>query len=210
MSKVQSKQEYGENSVSEKGGSHYWSDDHLLRGCLDGKEEAWTALLEKYKNLIYSIPVKRGIPRPDAAEIFQSVCAELISELPKLRDPQALPGWLIKVTSHKCFHWQREQSRYNQPEPDAEQTTASTERGADNLLIELQNEQMLREAITKLPTRCRKLIHTLFYEDPPRPYKDVAEAFGIAVGSIGFIRGRCLEKLRVSLEASEFGTNERR
>ena len=185
-------------------GSPYWTDDRLMQGCLAGKEEAWAALLAKYKNLIFSIPIKHRLPQADAAEIFQAVCAELLSELPKLRDPQALPGWLIKVTAHKCFHWHKQQQRWSQADEETQNTAAPIEKLADNLLIELEKEQMLREAISKLPPRCRKLIHTLFYEDPPRPYKDVAESLGIAVGSIGFIRGRCLDKLRVSLEALEF------
>jgi RNA polymerase sigma factor (sigma-70 family) len=182
----------------------YWNDHRLVQGCLAGKEEAWTALLEKYKNLIFSIPVKHRIPQADAAEIFQAVCAELLSEMPKLRDPQALSGWLIKVTAHKCFHWHKRQQCWNQADEQTEDAPAPIEKLADNLLIELEKEQMLREAISNLSPRCGELIHILFYEDPPRPYKEVAESLGIAVGSIGFIRGRCLDKLRASLEAMEF------
>ena len=41
---------------------------------MHGSDEAWAALLDKYKNLIYSIPIKRGFAREDAAEVFQRVC----------------------------------------------------------------------------------------------------------------------------------------
>ena len=37
-----------------------WSDARLVRACLDGNELAWSALIAKYKNLIYSIPLKAG------------------------------------------------------------------------------------------------------------------------------------------------------
>jgi DNA-directed RNA polymerase specialized sigma24 family protein len=40
----------------------------------------------------------------------------------------------------------------------------------------------------------------LFFETPARPYQEVARELGIATGSIGFIRGRCLKKLRQALE----------
>jgi hypothetical protein len=36
----------------------------------------------------------------------------------------------------------------------------------------------------------------LFFEQPPRPYNEVAQALGLATGSIGFIRGRCLGRLQ--------------
>jgi DNA-directed RNA polymerase specialized sigma24 family protein len=44
----------------------------------------------------------------------------------------------------------------------------------------------------------------LFFEDIARPYAEVAASLGIATGSIGFIRRRCLEHLRKSLEEAGF------
>jgi RNA polymerase sigma factor (sigma-70 family) len=203
MPKLQLRRDKQAIAVLEKPAASSWSDDKLVRDCIAGKEEAWSALIEKYKNLIFSLPLKHGLSREDAAEVFQSVCAELLSELPKLRDPQALPAWLIKVTTHKCFQMHRQAQRWDTSENTKESATQA-ETLADNLLIEVEQEQKLRDAISILSPRCRELIHILFYEDPPRPYKEVAESLGIAVGSIGFIRGRCLEKLRASLEESEF------
>jgi RNA polymerase sigma factor (sigma-70 family) len=202
MPKLQLHPEKQATAVLEKPAASY-SDDRLVLDCIAGKEEAWGALIDKYKNLIFSIPLKHGLSREDASEIFQAVCTELLSELPKLRDPQALPGWLIKVTTHKCFHLYRQAERWGTSENSQEPTT-QTETLAENVLIEVEREQTLREAISNLSPRCRELIHILFYEDPPRPYKEVAENLSIAVGSIGFIRGRCLEKLRACLERSEF------
>jgi DNA-directed RNA polymerase specialized sigma24 family protein len=43
----------------------------------------------------------------------------------------------------------------------------------------------------------------LFFEEPPRPYQQLAAELGLSTGSIGFIRQRCLERLRKRL--SEVG-----
>jgi DNA-directed RNA polymerase specialized sigma24 family protein len=48
------------------------------------------------------------------------------------------------------------------------------------------------------------MVQLLFYQDPPVPYAEVARQMGLAEGSIGFIRGRCLEKLRTFLEQKGF------
>ena len=45
------------------------------------------------------------------------------------------------------------------------------------------------------------MIGMLFYADLPMPYREVARKLGLAVGSIGFIRGRCLRKLQKLLES---------
>ena len=180
-----------------------WPDSRLVQQCLKGNEEAWAALVGKYKNLIYSIPIKLGFSQDDAADIFQAVCAELISQLSQLRKPQALAGWLIKVTAHRCSQWRRQASRYVGQESQTE-LQSNPDKLPDNVLAELENEQMLRLAIRELQPRCRQLVEMLFFEPVQRPYQEVARELGIAAGSVGFIRGRCLEKLRRRLEEMGF------
>ena len=179
-------------------------DGQLVKACLNGDEKAWVALINKYKNLIFSIPIKYRFSSEDAADIFQAVCAELISELPKLRKPQALAGWLIQVTSHKCIQRKLQAERYTSPDPESPEPAAATHEIPENLLLQAQEEQILRDAMLELSPRCRQLVHMLFFENPPRSYQQIAEQLGIATGSIGFIRGRCLEKLRQRLQKLGF------
>jgi len=47
-------------------------------------------------------------------------------------------------------------------------------------------------------------VQMLFFEATARPYQEIAKELGIATGSIGFIRGRCLKKLRQALERGGF------
>lgn len=178
------------------------SDNELIQLCLAGKEAAWSTLIDKYKNLIYSIPVKYGFSQEDSADIFQHVCMELLGHLPKIREPKALAGWLIQVTSHRCFRRRREQER-NSNNVELE-LSASIAAAPENLLVDLEQEQLLREALANLSPRCRQLVHELFFEETPRPYREVAQRLGLAIGSIGFIRGRCLEKLRAFLNKTGF------
>lgn len=181
------------------------SDARLVRACLKGDEKAWWRLVDKYKNLIYSIPIKYGLSEDEAADIFQSVCLELLRDLPQLREPRALPAWLIRITSRKCFHWTRKKNRL--PHDDSSDDLSSLiepDHGPDDLLSQLEREQALREAMSELNARCRKMVRMLFFETPPRPYLEVAEALGLAPGSIGFIRGRCLERLRRTLAKKGF------
>lgn len=179
------------------------SDEQLVRDCLKGKDSAWSALIFKYKNLIFSIPIRYGFSEEDAADIFQAVCMDLLAELPRLREPKALAGWLIQVTRNKCFHRKRETQRHSMQEiGDAE--SPGSEESADNLVSEFQQDQLLREALSELPPRCRRLVQMLFFETPARPYLRVARDLKLAPGSIGFIRRRCLDKLRERLEKLGF------
>jgi RNA polymerase sigma factor (sigma-70 family) len=185
------------------------SDVRLVRDCLRGREEAWSALIHKYKNLIFSIPIKYGLSRDDAADVFQGVCLGLLSELPKLREPRALPKWLMQVTAHKCLHWRRQQLRLvSSDSEDAGIPETEVPAAADRLLLEAEQEQIVREALTGLAPRCRRLVQMLFFEEPVRSYQDIAATLGVAVGSIGFIRQRCLDRLRRRLDEMGFGEIE--
>jgi RNA polymerase sigma factor (sigma-70 family) len=180
-----------------------WSDERLIQACLKGDERAWTALIQKYKNLIFSIPVKYGAGREDAADIFQSVCVEVFSELPRLRDPAAFRSWLITVTAHQAFHWKRKTRRRAEEALTQEEDAVAVDPSPD-VVQQLEQEQLLRDAVRRLSPRCQELIRLLFYEQPQMSYRDVAGRLGVATGSIGFIRGRCLTRLLRTLEQSGF------
>jgi RNA polymerase sigma factor (sigma-70 family) len=177
------------------------SDLELVRGCIKGREEDWSLLVDKYKNLVYSIPLRYGFSREEAADIFQAVCLDLIQELPKMRDPKALPKWLMQVTSHKCFRRKRHSKRMvSQDDGEVAIPEASAPAEAEVNLREIEEEQMLREAVSGLSPRCRELIHMLFYEEPKRPYEQVAASLGLATGSIGLLRQKCLDRLKKRLD----------
>jgi RNA polymerase sigma factor (sigma-70 family) len=181
-----------------------WTNQRLVAACLEGSEPAWSALVDKYKRLIFSIPIKYGYAREDAADIFQAVCMELFSELPRLRNPEALPKWLMQVTAHKCLQM-REQASHLPPANDvAPPESSAPAPQMEKMLLETEREQILRGAMLRLKARCRELVEMLFFEEPPRPYDEVAKTLGLATGSIGFIRGRCLEQLRRELAKDGF------
>ena len=78
------------------------SDERLIALCRKGDQQAWAELVDKYKNLIYSIPLKLGM-YDDAADIFQSVCVDLLSDLPHLREPRALPNQIRVIRVIRGF-----------------------------------------------------------------------------------------------------------
>jgi RNA polymerase sigma factor (sigma-70 family) len=182
-----------------------WSNTRLVKECLRGNEQAWNMLVDRYKNLIYSIPIRYGLPQQDAGDIFQAVCLDLFNELARLRDAEALQSWLMRVTTHKCYHWKRQLAANNgELEASALDGLSGDFPIAPDVIAELEREQLVRDSIEMLPARCRQMITLLFFEHPPQPYNEVAEKLGLARGSIGFIRGRCLKRLKRILQDKGF------
>jgi len=180
------------------------TDTRLVKECLAGNEDAWSTLIDKYKALIYSIPIKYQMPPQEAADVFQAVCMELLARLPDIREPKALPAWLMQVTHHQCFRWKRQQQRVMSSDSETGVPEPEIPPIAEFLVRQTQEEQILREAVSALTPQCQKLVVALFFESPVRPYAEIATELGLAVGSIGFTRQKCIERLRRSLQKMGF------
>ncbi len=176
-----------------------WSDQRLIRACLEGDEAAWTAIVDKYKNLVYSVVLKYGIESSEATDVFQSVWLDAYNDLPKLRKRSAFKAWLISLTTHKCYHWQKQLKRRELHEISPAEDLEDHRAAEPSFVKELEQDQLVRDAVSALPTRCREMIKLLFFTFPPKPYQEVAKSLGLATGSIGFIRRRCLQRLQKTL-----------
>ena len=181
-----------------------WNDTRLVKECLAGNESAWSQLIDKYKSLIYSIPVKYNLPPQEAADVFQATCVELLVRLPELREPRALPKWVMQVAHHECYRVKRLGQRMVSRDSEEDAPEPETPPIADTLVQQTQEEQILREAMATLTPQCRRLVEMLFFESPSRPYAEVAAELGLAIGSIGFTRQKCIERLRRQLEDMGF------
>jgi RNA polymerase sigma factor (sigma-70 family) len=163
----------------------------------NGDQLAWDALVERYAPLIWSICRRYRLGGADAEDVGQSVWVHLVDQLDRLRDPAALPGWLATTTRRECVRVLRAARG-----PDTARQVLDAENIPDEQVVTAEQELLvaerhaaLRGAFIELPSCCQRLI-VLLTEDPPVPYSEISARLGIAVGSIGPNRGRCLDKLR--------------
>jgi RNA polymerase sigma factor (sigma-70 family) len=158
-----------------------------------GDERAWAALVERYAPLIWSLCRRYRLDTTDTADVGQNVWLLLVNQLGKIRDPAALPGWLATTTRRECARvLNRAEARH---EPDADNIPDGEAETIEQGLLAAERHAALREAFTHLPPRDQQLI-ALLIEDPPVPYAEISARLGIAIGSIGPNRRRCLDKLR--------------
>ncbi|MCX7681857.1 MAG: sigma-70 family RNA polymerase sigma factor [Anaerolineae bacterium] len=172
-----------------------WDDAALMQACVAGDEQAWAVLLERYGRLIYTIPLRFGLPRSVADEIFQDVCLLLLEGRDNLRDYRRVRAWLVTVTRRLCIRRLRQQDRELVAELP-EEMEDSAESAVESDLTAIEEEYLVHQALERLSTLCQELIRALFFESPPRSYDAIAKALDIPVGSVGPTRIRCLEKLR--------------
>src|SRR6266702_3871358 len=74
----------------------------LVTRARTGDKRSWDALVERYAPLIWSICCRYRLGRADAEDVGQSVWLRLVDQRDKIRDPAALPGWLVTTTRREC------------------------------------------------------------------------------------------------------------
>jgi RNA polymerase sigma factor (sigma-70 family) len=186
----------------------------LVTQARNGQKQAWDAIVERYSPLIWSICRRHQLGRTDAEDVAQAVWLQLVSQLGKLRDPAALPGWLATTTRRECVRVLRARCRLpgSGYGLDAEKTPDEHSAAPEQELLLAERHAALREALARLHPRDQRLL-ALLIADPPVPYAEISARLGISVGSIGPYRGRCLDKLRrdpaladlISAEAASAG-----
>jgi RNA polymerase sigma factor (sigma-70 family) len=169
----------------------------LVTRARNGDRQAWDALVERYAPLIWSICRRHRLTDADACDVGQNVWLRLVDRLGALRDPAALPGWLVTTTRRECA---RVLCAARAPlaagcELDADTLPDEQAVTAERQLLAAERHAALREALLDLPPEGQRLI-TLLAADPPVPYAEISARLGIPVGSIGPTRRRYLDKLR--------------
>jgi RNA polymerase sigma factor (sigma-70 family) len=161
----------------------------------DGDSQAWDELVERFAPLVWSICRAHQLSRADTEDVGQTVWMYLVNHLSTIRDPAVLGSWLATTTRRECSRVQRARCKLPADAqvlddlPDAQDATIEHD------LLLAERNAALREAVARLPCRQRQLI-ALLTADPPVPYAEISARLGIAVGSIGPSRRRCLDRLR--------------
>jgi RNA polymerase sigma factor (sigma-70 family) len=168
----------------------------LVVGARGGDERAWAALVERYAPLIWSLCRRYRLDATDTADVGQNIWLLLVNQLGKIRDPAALPGWLVTTTRRECGRvLGRAQRQGTRRMLDAENIPDGETETIEQGLLAAERYAALREAFAQLPPRDQRLI-ALLTEDPPVPYAEISTRLGIPIGSIGPNRRRCMDKLR--------------
>ncbi|MFD1151886.1 RNA polymerase sigma factor [Saccharothrix hoggarensis] len=170
----------------------------LVGAAAEGDRCAWNEIVDRYTPLVLAVIHRHRLRPADAADVNQTVWLRLVEQIGRLRDAEALPGWIATTTRNECLRMLRIQQRTLPYDPQSEDEPASPDDAIADLDEEMEaaeRRQALREGFRSLSEQCRVLLARLM-ADPPPSYAAVSEQLAIPVGSIGPTRIRCLEKLR--------------
>ena len=172
--------------------------DHQATPKAPGADRAWEAVIERYSRLVYSIPRRFGLHGADADDVFQSTLLTAMRRETTPPPEDRIVRWLVAIAFWETRNLLRRRAR-NQAELDE----VASLRGGNGLehrvALEAEELQALSDALATLRPRERRLLESLFFEPEPLSYQEVAQRIGVAVGSVGGLRQRAIDRLREEL-----------
>ncbi|MFZ5979535.1 MAG: RNA polymerase sigma factor [Candidatus Zixiibacteriota bacterium] len=163
-----------------------------------GDPHAWRQIVRLYSGLVHTVAHNAGLSRSDAEDCAQYTWLQLFKKRKSIRQPSALPAWLIRTTHRQAICMVARLK----PNLDIETAADTPDSGdlPDDTITRLEAQAMFEYALKQLDPRCRQLLESLFYSPDKPSYQAIAKSLNILPNSIGSMRTRCLNKMKKILE----------
>ncbi len=172
----------------------------LVAAAANGDHLAWNRLVDRYMPLVVATIRRFRLEAKDAEDVSQTVWLRLVEHLAAIREPRALPGWLVVTTRNEAVRVLRGQrGRYQtipvDPIASDQLDSVSDNWAVDDGILLSERRSAVRAGLAELTEKQRNFL-LLLAADPPITYDEISRRTGMAIGSIGPTRSRCLAKLR--------------
>lgn len=167
----------------------------LVLAARAGDRAAFERIVERFEKLVWWVTREVGLDHATAADVSQTTWMRFVEHLDRIANPAGVASWLTTTARREAIAASRRRGRES---PLVEHELAPTVDELDEGLLADERQVAVRRAFAQLDERCQRLLR-LVTADPPIAYTEVADVMELAIGSIGPIRGRCINRLRAIL-----------
>jgi RNA polymerase sigma factor (sigma-70 family) len=169
----------------------------LLAEAKAGDRSSLDEIVRELTPLLWHVARSEGLDEETSADVVQGTWLTMLGSLADIHTPIALTGWLITVTKREAWRINGVR-RIERIDEDVVARLPDPADRPDEWLVADEQRRRLWRAVAQLSDRCQRLMRVVAFTHRPS-YQEVSVALGIARGSIGPTRGRCLARLRALL-----------
>jgi len=165
----------------------------LIRRAQANDREAFAALFERYKNLVYRSAYLMLGNRGDAEDVLQEVFVQVYRSLTSY-DPQraAFSTWLHRVTINRCLNHRRRRSPLSVP---LEETLVTVDLYAGRQ----EEDEAAWQAVSALSEKLRAVVVLRYYWE--LSYAEIAQILEIPLGTVKSRLDLAFKLLRRALQS---------
>ncbi len=171
----------------------------LVKAAQAGDSEAYTALIEHFQYMAYTVAYRYLKDHHLAQDVIQEAIMEAFVHLPQLKEPEAFPGWFRQIVFRQCTRSLRQPAL---PQTSLEAISGSllAENNPEDLAVQKEVQAYIRVAVASLPQH-ERLVTVLFY-GWHYTYNEVSAFLNIPLTTVKKRLHSARQKLKVQLRAT--------
>jgi RNA polymerase sigma factor (sigma-70 family) len=161
----------------------YAMSDNLVQRCLDGEQDAFTLLVEKYKGYVFAIILSFVRDEETAKDIAQEVFLQVYRSLVSYRQ-QNFKGWIGRIAANKAIDYKRKKHLALCEMETAEAILGRDDDDGDDsggdlekLLLQKEQENRVKEVLLRLPPIHKTVLYKFYFQN--KSYQEIAQEEGI-------------------------------
>ena len=175
-------------------------DQYYIRMVRDGGTNAFAVLVDRYKDMVFTLSLKMLKNREEAEEVSQDTFVKIYKSLSKFNGESKFSTWIYKVAFNTCLDRLKKNKR-SQPFAGLDEFTEQEAISLINVLDsieERERKRMIQDCLQGLPGEDSFLL-TLYYFDE-HSLEEIAKIIGINPNNVKIRLYRSRKKLAVLLK----------
>ncbi len=175
------------------------SDYEAVLSCLKGNTNDFAILVDRYKNLVYSVLSRMTNNTDEYADIAQEIFIKVYKNLDKYRPDYHFSTWIIRITTNHVIDLRRKKHIESTPIDEVD-FSLTNRRSAEDEYITGEAIRELSRLINNLPEMYR--IPIVLYHRHGMSYQDIADSLNLSLSKVKnrIFRGRKLLKEALALQ----------
>jgi RNA polymerase sigma-70 factor (ECF subfamily) len=155
-----------------------------IRGCLEGSQTAWKALVDAYARRIFSMAYQFCGSREEAEDRTQEVFLKLHGALPKFEFGKNFTAWLLTLAkNHLIDEYRRAKwEKTNRDEFDERVLSQASGGNPEASLVDRETKELVWEGLDRLSADMRMVI--ILRDLQGQSYEEIAEVLGLPLGTV--------------------------
>jgi RNA polymerase sigma factor (sigma-70 family) len=173
----------------------------VVRLLAAGDPGTWDAVVRRYTRLLRHVCGRYRLTAEQTDDVCQVTWTALYVHAGRIRNADALTGWLVTTATRECLAVRRREWREVPTDDPAREPSGAvvvTDAEVDDRLDALPRGRRLHRAVALLPQRERALVELLLEPELPS-YAAISRRLDMPVGAIGPVRQRAFRRLRAHL-----------
>ena len=157
-------------------------DSYYIDKVLQGESNAFSTLLSRYRNLVFTLCVKIIGNTDEAEDIAQETFVKAYQSISKYNGSAKFSSWLYRIAYNACMDHLKKKKRVKEKEEEASFFQDQYDESSLKELSDSEKSTYIKEALNQLPELDRAILTLFYYQD--ESVGEIAKTLKISLSNV--------------------------